>query len=152
MKKIPQTRLRKIRTWAPGEKIGELIDCSESINPNTLVDLASNDYLGLSQNSKLKDAAQKVMLSEGVGAGGSRLVTGSRPIHKKLEEALSEWLGFEKVLLFPSGFQANLAAVSTLANRHTPIIADKFIHHSLLIGIKASGAKVKRFAQSPFWH
>ena len=148
MKKIPQARLRKIRTWKPGAKIGELIDSAEKLNPQALVDLASNDYLGLSQNSKLRDAAHKVMFAEGVGSGASRLVTGSRPIHKKLEAALSEWLGFEKILLFPSGFQANLAAVSVLANRNTPIIADKLIHHSLLIGIKASGAKVKRFAHN----
>ena len=88
------------------------------------------------------------MLHEGIGAGGSRLVTGSRPIHKRLEQELSKWLGLERVLLFPSGFQANLAAVCALANRKTLVITDKLIHHSLLVGIKASGAKIKRFAHN----
>ncbi len=148
MKEIPNTRFRKIRTWVPSQKVGEFTDPAKGPDSTGLIDLASNDYLGLSQNSRLREAAQNVMFSQGVGAGGSRLVTGSRPIHKQLEEELSIWLGFDKVLLFPSGFQANLAAVSALANRNTPVIVDKLIHNSLLIGIKASGAKLKRFAHN----
>lgn len=58
---------------------------------------------------------------------------------------LAEWLDREIVLLYPSGFQANLAAVLALADRHTPVICDRFIHHSLLVGVKASGAKLIRF-------
>ncbi len=148
MKKIPKARLRKIRTWQPGEIAGELIEHLDENKLDTLIDLASNDYLGLSKHPRLQKAAQRTMASEGVGAGGSRLITGSRPIHKKLEEELSSWLGYEKVLLFPSGFQANLAAVSALTNRNTPVITDKLIHHSLLTGIKASGAKIRRFTHN----
>ncbi len=148
MKKLPNSRLRKIRTWEPGEKTFQLIGSGKNNESISLIDLASNDYLGLSQDPRLIEAAHKTMISEGLGAGGSRLVTGTRPIHIKLEEELSKWLGLERVLLFPSGFQANLAAVSALANRKTLVIADKFIHHSLLMGIKASGAKVKRFAHN----
>ncbi len=148
MGKIPKSRLRKIRTWTPGQKSGEFIDCAQKNKFKNLIDLASNDYLGLTTNPKLREAAEKIMLSEGVGAGGSRLITGSRPIHQQLEMALSKWLGFENVLLFPSGFQANLAALSALATRNTPIIADRLIHHSLIVGIKASGAKMKRFAHN----
>ncbi|KGG14770.1 MULTISPECIES: aminotransferase class I/II-fold pyridoxal phosphate-dependent enzyme [unclassified Prochlorococcus] len=144
MKEIPQSRLRKIRTLTLSEDSGHLrlLNNDEEIS---LIDLASNDYLGLSQDSRLIEAAKQSMISEGIGAGGSRLVTGNRPIHNKLEKALSKWLGFEKVLLFPSGFQANIAAMNALANRKTVVIADKFIHHSLLVGIKSSGAKLKRF-------
>ena len=148
MKKIPNSRLRKIRTWEPGEKAFQLISSGKNNESIPLIDLASNDYLGLSQDPRLIEAAHKTMLSEGIGAGGSRLVTGSRPIHKKLEQELGKWLGLERVLLFPSGFQANLAAVCALANRKTLVITDKLIHHSLLVGIKASGAKIKRFAHN----
>jgi 8-amino-7-oxononanoate synthase len=81
-----------------------------------------------------------------VGAGASRLITGSRPVHDALERRLAAWLGRERVLLFPSGFQANLAAVQALADRHTLVLADRLIHHSLLVGVQASGARLKRFA------
>ncbi|AAQ00666.1 MULTISPECIES: aminotransferase class I/II-fold pyridoxal phosphate-dependent enzyme [Prochlorococcus] len=148
MKKIPKTRIRKIRTWIPKAKAGRLLENINDKQFSSLLDLASNDYLGLSQHPNLIEAAKETMIAEGLGAGGSRLVTGSRPIHQALEKELSQWLNFESVLLFPSGFQANLAAVTTLANRKTPVIADKLIHHSLLVGIKASGAKLKRFSHN----
>ena len=147
MKKIPDSRLRKIRVWSPNGRACEFIDPKESHNLS-LIDLASNDYLGLSQHPELIKAAQQTMSSEGVGAGASRLITGTRPIHEKLEQELSKWLGFEKVLLFPSGFQANIAAVNSLTNRYTPVIADRLIHHSLLTGAKTSAAKIKRFAHN----
>ena len=80
-----------------------------------------------------------------MGAGASRLISGTRPIHAELEQALGDWLGRERVLLYPSGFQANIAAVQALADRHTWVLADRLIHHSLLVGIQASGAKLRRF-------
>ena len=147
MKNISDSRLRKIRVWQPSGKSGEFINPLNGCN-SSLIDLASNDYLGLSQNPELIHAAHKLMLTEGVGAGASRLVTGTRPIHQKLEQELSNWLGFEKVILFPSGFQANIAAVNALTNRFTTVIADRLIHHSLLVGAKTSGAKIKRFAHN----
>ena len=73
---------------------------------------------------------------------------GTRPIHQQLEAALAAWLGRERVLLFPSGFQANLAAVAALADRHTLVLADRLIHHSLLVGVRASGARLRRFAHN----
>lgn len=145
MQKIPENRIRKIRTWLPGQNPAELKDVGLNQTSIPLIDLASNDYLGLNKHPHLIEAAKDIMSSEGVGSGGSRLVTGTRPIHKKLELALGDWLGREQILLFPSGFQANIAAVQALANRNTPIFADRLIHHSLLVGIKASGAKLHRY-------
>ena len=110
-----------------------------------LIDLASNDYLGLSRHSDLIEAATKAVRDDGSGAGGSRLVTGSRPRHRRLERELGEWLGRDSVLLFPSGFQANIAAVCLLADRHSTVLADRLIHHSLLVGVQASGARLQRF-------
>ncbi len=110
-----------------------------------LLDLASNDYLGLSRHPQLQEAAQRSIERDGVGAGASRLVSGSRPIHQDLEEELARWLGRERVLLYPSGFQANLAAVQALADRRSLVLADRLIHHSLLVGVQASGARLQRF-------
>ncbi len=93
-------------------------------------------------------AAQAAAARDGVGAGGSRLVTGTRPVHMELEAELAAWLGRDRALLFPSGFQANLAAVLALADRHSLVIADRLIHHSLLTGVAASGARLRRFAHN----
>jgi 8-amino-7-oxononanoate synthase len=110
-----------------------------------LLDLASNDYLGMGREPAVVAAAQAAAAREGVGAAASRLVCGSRPVHNSLEQALAAWLGRERALLFPSGFQANLAAVGALADRHSLVLADRLIHHSLLTGVRASGARLQRF-------
>jgi 8-amino-7-oxononanoate synthase len=65
-----------------------------------------------------------------------------------LEQELASWLGRERVLLFPSGFQANIAAVGALADRHSLVLADRLIHHSLLVGVRACGAQLQRFAHN----
>ena len=141
----PNSRIRKLRTWAPGERSSELIGVDENQNQITLIDLASNDYLDLARHPLLIEAARQTLETDGVGSGGSRFITGSRNIHQKLETKIAEWLDREIVLLYPSGFQANLAAVLALTDRHTPVICDRLIHHSLLVGVKASGAKLIRF-------
>ncbi len=148
MENIPTTRRRRIRTWIPGSEPTQLKELRNALPSSPLIDLSSNDYLGLSRHPHLAYAAQQAISSEGVGAGGSRLVTGSRPIHLKLEESLANWLGREHALIFPSGFQANLAAVMALANRKTTVITDRLIHHSLLVGVRASGAKLQRYAHN----
>jgi 8-amino-7-oxononanoate synthase len=91
-------------------------------------------------------AAAAELGATGLGAGASRLVTGTRAVHLRLEAELAAWLGRERVLLFPSGFQANLAAVTALADRHSLVLADRLIHHSLLAGVRMSGARLQRFA------
>ena len=145
MSEIPHSRIRKLRTWIPGGKSSELIAMDENKKQNILIDLASNDYLDLARHPLLIEAARQTLETDGVGSGGSRFITGSRNIHRKLETKLAEWLDRESVLLYPSGFQANIAAVLALTDRHTPVICDRLIHHSLLVGVKASGAKLIRF-------
>ena len=113
-----------------------------------LLDLASNDTLGLLGHPDLNAAAQAAITRNGVGSGASRLISGSRPEHAELEQALAQWLGRTRVLLFPSGFQANIAALDLMADRHTLVLADRRIHHSLLVGVRACGAKLERFAHN----
>ncbi len=146
--KIPKNRLRKLKTYALGQEPYELQKLNSKKIPKTLIDLCSNDYFGLSRDNDVVKASYEISLIEGLGSGGSRFITGSRPIHKLLETQLAEWLNQEKVLLFPSGFQANIAAVQGLVNRNSVVIADKFIHNSLLVGIKASGSRLVRFAHN----
>ncbi|MDM7936594.1 MAG: aminotransferase class I/II-fold pyridoxal phosphate-dependent enzyme [Cyanobium sp. CZS 48M] len=144
--RVPEQRQRRLRMFRPGPG-ATLLPGDGETGPaqGPLLDLASNDYLGLSAHPNLKAAAMAAIQSEGVGSGGSRLVSGTRPCHISLEAALAQWLGRQRVLLFPSGFQANLAGVLALADRHSEVIADRLIHHSLLVGIQASGARLRRF-------
>ena len=144
--KIPKNRIRKLKTFSLGEEKYELKDLNAT--NKKLIDLCSNDYFGLSRDKDLIKASYEISLLQGLGSGSSSFITGLRPIHKSLEKELSEWLNKKKVLLFPSGFQANIAAVQALANRNSIVIADKFIHNSLLVGIKAAQAKLIRFAHN----
>ena len=142
---LPATRRRHLRSFDPAEAgmlqhpghLGE--------RPALLLDLASNDYLGLSRDPRVIAAATAELGRSGLGAGASRLVCGTRTVHHQLEDALAGWLGRERALLFPSGFQANIAAVCALADRHSLVLADRLIHHSLLVGVRASGAQLQRF-------
>ena len=145
---IPAQRRRSLRSFAPAATAATLEQPTANGSSTPLLDLASNNYLGLSRHPKVVAAAQAAAASQGLGAGASRLVSGSRPVHGELEAALAAWLGREQVLLFPSGFQANLAAVGALADRHSLVLADQLIHHSLLTGVRASGARLQRFAHN----
>ena len=145
---IPPQRRRSLRSFAPTAAAASLEPATPDTWSGPLLDLASNDYLGLSRHPDVVAAAQTAAASQGLGAGASRLVSGSRPVHGELEAALAGWLGRERVLLFPSGFQANLAAVGALADRHSLVLADRLIHHSLLTGVRASGARLQRFAHN----
>ena len=145
---IPAQRRRGLRSFAPAATAATLEQPTANGSSTPLLDLASNNYLGLSRHPKVVAAAQAAAASQGLGAGASRLVSGSRPVHGELEAALAAWLGREQVLLFPSGFQANLAAVGALADRHSLVLADRLIHHSLLTGVRASGARLQRFGHN----
>jgi 8-amino-7-oxononanoate synthase len=154
---VPEERRRALRAYATpvagsGAPPGESAPAAPELHPQggapPLLDLASNDYLGLSRHPAVLEAAAAELAASGLGAGASRLVSGTRPVHLALEEALAAWLGRERVLLFPSGFQANLAAVTALADRHSLVLADRLIHHSLLAGVRTSGARLRRFAHN----
>jgi 8-amino-7-oxononanoate synthase len=142
---LPGERRRLLRTYLPAGKAEMRPQGAPSAGP-PLLDLASNDYLGFSRHPAVVAAAATELAASGLGAGASRLVSGSRPVHDQLERQLARWLGRDRVLLFPSGFQANIAALVALADRHTLVLADRHCHHSLLLGVRASGARLQRFA------
>ncbi|MEB3193727.1 MAG: aminotransferase class I/II-fold pyridoxal phosphate-dependent enzyme [Cyanobacteriota bacterium] len=144
---LPPERRRQLRAYVSPDAAAATLQPDATPAP-PLLDLASNDYLGLSCHPAVRAAAAAELGGSGLGAGASRLVTGTRPIHAQLEQELAAWLGRERVLLFPSGFQANIAAVGALADRHSLVLADRLIHHSLLVGVRASGAQLQRFAHN----
>ncbi|MCR3722904.1 MULTISPECIES: 8-amino-7-oxononanoate synthase [Prauserella salsuginis group] len=106
------------------------------------IDLASNDYLGLSKHPDVCRAASDAVLTWGTGAGASRLVTGTTTLHADLERALSEFTGHEAALVCSTGYHANLAAVTALVDRHSLIVSDEHVHASLIDAARLSKAAV----------
>ncbi|MCC3650056.1 8-amino-7-oxononanoate synthase [Streptomyces sp. S07_1.15] len=107
---------------------------------SALLDLASNDYLGLARHPAVTAAAADAARLWGAGATGSRLVTGSTGLHAELEAELADFCGFEAALVLSSGYAANLAAVTALTARGTLIVSDAANHASLIDGCRLSRA------------
>ncbi|MBF9070054.1 8-amino-7-oxononanoate synthase [Streptacidiphilus fuscans] len=111
-----------------------------------LLDLASNDYLGLTLDPRVTDAAAEAARRWGGGATGSRLVTGTTELHAELERELAEFCGAEAALVFSSGYTANLAALTALTGPEALIVSDALNHASLIDGCRLSRARIARAA------
>ncbi|MET0133959.1 MAG: 8-amino-7-oxononanoate synthase [Kibdelosporangium sp.] len=109
---------------------------------STLLDLAGNDYLGLSRDKRVAGAAAAAALRWGAGSTGSRLVTGSTEVHSELEHALATFCGSQAALVFSSGFAANLGAITALSGKGSAIVTDAYIHASLIDGCRLSRADI----------
>ena len=105
----------------------------------------SNNYLGLSDHVKLKEAAIEATHHYGVGAGGSRLTTGSYDLHDQLEKRIAAFKGTEASLVFNTGYMANTGIISALCNRDWVIFSDKLNHASIVDGCILSRAKLIRY-------
>ena len=104
--------------------------------------LCSNNYLGLANHPKVREAAADAAMRWGVGAGASRLVSGTMTIHHRLEERLTEFEGSEACVLFGSGYLANLGVIGALAGRGDTIFSDALNHASIIDGCRGSRAQV----------
>lgn len=107
-----------------------------------LLDLAGNDYLGLSSDPRVTAAAAAAALEWGAGARASRLVTGSTQLHTRLEEALAGYCKQPAGLVFSTGYAANLGAVTALAGRGDLIVSDAHVHASLVDACRLSRARI----------
>jgi 8-amino-7-oxononanoate synthase len=116
--------------------------------PHVLLDgkpvllLCSNNYLGLADHPKVRDAAAEAAMRWGVGAGASRLVSGTMTIHRRLEEQLAEFKGRDTSLLFGSGYLANTGVISALARPGDVVFSDELNHASIIDGCRLSRAEV----------
>ena len=107
-----------------------------------IIDLAGNDYLGLSRHPAVVEAAAEAARTWGAGAGASRLVTGTTTLHADLEQRLARFTGQPAALTLSTGYHANLAAISALADRDTLVVSDAHVHASLIDAIRLSRAEV----------
>ncbi|MEU6422344.1 8-amino-7-oxononanoate synthase [Streptomyces spiralis] len=113
-----------------------------------LLDLASNDYLGLARHPEVTEAAAAAARTWGGGSTGSRLVTGTTELHTELERELADFCGFEAALVFSSGYAANLAAVTALAPHGSLIVSDAGNHASLIDGCRLARATTQVVAHA----
>lgn len=104
--------------------------------------LCSNNYLGLANDPELREAAARALRDCGVGAGASRLVSGSMRAHRELEEALADLKRAEAALVFTSGYQANVGTITALVGRDDEVFSDELNHASLIDGCRLSRARV----------
>lgn len=115
------------------------------LNGREVLNFCSNNYLGLANDSRLKQAAIEAIEQEGFGSGASRLVCGNMRSHQRLEEKLAQFKGTESAVTFSAGYMANLGIISSLFGRGDIIFSDRLNHASIIDGILLSQAESKRY-------
>ncbi|PGM95129.1 8-amino-7-oxononanoate synthase [Bacillus cereus] len=121
-------------------------------NKKRMLNLASNNYLGLAGDERLKEAAIACTRKYGTGATASRLVVGNYPLYEEVERSICDWKDTERALIVNSGYTANVGAISSLAGRHDIVFSDKLNHASIVDGIILSGAEHKRYRHNDLDH
>lgn len=110
-----------------------------------LINFSSNDYLGLANDSRLRETVVAAIAEFGVGAGASRLISGTQSPHVRLEAALAKWKGTQSALCFSSGYAAALGTIPALVGKQDVVLLDKLSHASLIDGARLSGAILRVF-------
>lgn len=120
-------------------------DTEVMMNGKKMLMLGSNSYLGLTNHPRVKEAAVKAIRKYGTGCAGSRFLNGTLDIHIELEEELAKLVGKEASLVFATGYQANLGAISAIVGKGEYIVTDKYDHASIIDGCMLSPGKMLRF-------
>jgi 8-amino-7-oxononanoate synthase len=139
-------RLRQSLAQREGSSLRRKLTARASADPR--VNLADNDYLGLSRDPAVIAAGVAALHEWGASSSASPLVTGYTEIHQKLEQTLAAWQGYAHGLVMNTGFAANSAVLGGLPKKGDLILADRLVHASMLDGIMASGARLRRFAHN----
>jgi len=114
--------------------------------------LCSNNYLGLADHPRVREAAAEAAMRWGVGAGASRLISGTMTVHRRLEERLAAFAGRQSCLLFGSGYLANLGVIGALAGRGDTVFSDELNHASIVDGCRLSRAEVVVYRHADVEH
>ena len=119
-----------------------------NVGGSELINLSSNNYLGLATNPELKQIAKDAVDKYGVGAGAVRTINGTLDLHVKLEQKLAEFKGTEAAISYQSGFNCNMAAISAVMDKNDAILSDQLNHASIIDGCRLSKAKIIPFNHS----
>lgn len=118
------------------------------IGGRRLINLSSNNYLGLATNKELKEAAKRAIDRYGVGAGAVRTINGTLDLHAQLEEKIAEFKGTEAAISYQSGFNCNMAAISAVMGKDDCILSDQLNHASIIDGCRLSKAHIVAYTHS----
>jgi glycine C-acetyltransferase len=118
------------------------------IKGQELINLSSNNYLGLATDDRLKNVAKEAVDKFGVGAGAVRTINGTLELHTRLEEKLAEFKHTEAAIAYQSGFNCNMAAISAVMDKNDAILSDELNHASIIDGCRLSRAKIIRVNHS----
>ncbi len=135
--------LREAGMFRSARVVTPLAGARLSVDGREVINFAGNDYLGLRHHPAVLAGAREAMERYGLGAGASRLLAGTTPVHAELERALAEFLGFERALVFASGYQTNVGVLSSLAGEGDVIIMDALCHASLIDAARLSKARMR---------
>ncbi len=127
---------RRMKYWQSPQEAHARVDGRD------ILMLSSNSYLGLCADDRLRQAACEAARRWGVGAGGSRLISGSYEIHKELEARIARFKQTESALIFNTGYMANVGVLSAIADKEWVIYSDRLNHASIIDGCKLSGARI----------
>ena len=120
-------------------------DTEVMVEGRRLIMAGSNNYLGLTNHPKVKEAAIRAVEKYGTGCAGSRFLNGNMDIHEDLEKKLADFFRKEAAVVFATGYQTNLGAISALVGRNDEVILDKYDHASIIDGSRLSFGKSKKF-------
>lgn len=126
----------------------DLGDGRIEIAGKTLINFASNDYLGLSHHPLLKESAIKAIQKYGIGNASSRYISGNCELYEEIEQRLAILKGTDKALIFPSGFQTNFSVLYALSKLNSFFLCDELSHNSILLGAQLNGRYFRRFAHN----
>ncbi|WP_195237617.1 8-amino-7-oxononanoate synthase [Romboutsia sp. 1001285H_161024_C4] len=112
-----------------------------TINNKKILLMSSNNYLGLCNNEEVKKSAIESINKYGLGSGGSRLTTGSYDLHKKLEEKIAKFKGYEDAIIFNTGYMANIGVIAAICDEDYYIFSDELNHASIIDGCRLSKGK-----------
>ena len=122
--------------------------CRVWLEGREMIQLSSNDYLGLNQHPKVIEAGQKALKKWGASSTGSRISNGGRAYHRRLEEKLADFLGAQDCHIHAAGYLSCMSSIQGLATRNDVVFADRNIHSSLWSGIGMSRARVEKFSHN----
>lgn len=145
-------RLKAGGLWREIPDLDHGADLIVSLNGRQVINLASNNYLGLAGQKAMKEAAMQGTMAYGTSSGASRLVTGTFGLYSPLESALAQLKKQEACLVFGSGYAANLGLVTALAGRRSVVFSDRLNHASIVDGIILSRARHVRYRHNDMDH
>ncbi|SFA51937.1 8-amino-7-oxononanoate synthase [Parageobacillus thermantarcticus] len=155
MKQHIQSVLQQLEQKTQKRSLKNVSFCNGSwivMNGRKLLNLASNDYLGLASDERLIEAGCQAMCTYGAGATASRLIVGNYELYAKAEAALKNWKKKEAALIFNSGYTANLGIIAALIGRDDIVFSDWLNHASIIDGIRLSGAERYRYYHNDLDH